>query len=75
MRLLFEEYNNDPLPPNVISINLIVAPGDGDSMHPERFTAADVGRFCAWLASNEASMVSNGIHDLNQHLKNTPDSR
>jgi hypothetical protein len=47
MRLLFEEYNNDPLPPNVISINSIVAPGDGESMHPERFTAADVGRFCA----------------------------
>ena len=75
MRLLFEEYKNDPLRPNVVSINSIVASGDGDSMHPERVTAADVGRFCAWLGSNEASMVTNGIHDLNQHLKNTPETR
>jgi len=67
-RMLVEENKGSGVRINEVVMHSLIAtrkqPGDG---HPEWITADEVGAYTAWLASDEASMVSGSIIHLYQH--------
>lgn len=66
--ILIEENKGSGVRINEVVSNSLIAtrerPNDG---HPEWLTADEVGRYTAWLASDEASMVTGSIIRLYQH--------
>lgn len=67
-QVLIEENKGSGIRINEVVLHSYIAtrdrPGDG---HPEWITADEVGRYTAWLASDEASMVTGSIIRLYQH--------
>lgn len=67
-QVLIEENNGSGVRINEVVLHSMIAtrkqPGE---KHPEWLTADEVGRYTAWLASDEASMVSSSIVRLYQH--------
>lgn len=65
--ILIEENKGSGVRINEVVLNSLIAtrerPNDG---HPEWLTASEVGRYTAWLASDEASMVTGSIIRLYQ---------
>lgn len=65
--MLIEENKGSGVRINEVVLNSLIAtrerPNDG---HPEWLTADEVGRYTAWLASDEASMVTGSIIRLYQ---------
>jgi NAD(P)-dependent dehydrogenase (short-subunit alcohol dehydrogenase family) len=66
--VLIEENKSSGIRINEVVLNSLIAtrerPNDG---HPEWLTADEVGKYTAWLASDEASMVTGSIIRLYQH--------
>lgn len=67
-QVLIEEMKGSGIRINELILNsyVLTRERDGDG-HPEWITALEVGRYTAWLASDEASMVSGTIIRLNEH--------
>lgn len=67
-QVLVEENKGSGIRINEVVLHSLIAtrerPGDG---HPEWLTADEVGAYTAWLASDEASMVTGSIIRLYQH--------
>jgi 3-oxoacyl-[acyl-carrier protein] reductase len=69
-RMLIEEMKGSGIRINEVILNSYILTRDRDGEgHPEWITADEVGRYTAWLASDEASMVSGTIIQLNEHLE------
>lgn len=68
-QVLIEEMKGSGIRINEVILNsyILTRERDGEG-HPEWITADEVGRYTAWLASDEASMVSGTIVQLNEHL-------
>ena len=67
-QVLIEEMKSSGIRINEVILNsyILTRERDGEG-HPEWVTADEVGRYTAWLASDEASMVSGTIIHLNEH--------
>lgn len=67
-QVLIEEMKGSGIRINEVILNsyILTRERDGEG-HPEWVTADEVGRYTAWLASDEASMVSGTIIQLNEH--------
>lgn len=67
-QILVEENKGSGIRINEVVLHSYIAtrnrPNDG---HPEWITADEVGKYTAWLASEEASMVTGSIIRLYQH--------
>lgn len=67
-QVLVEENKGSGIRINEVVLHSLIAtrerPGDG---HPEWLTADEVGAYTAWLASDQASMVTGSIIRLYQH--------
>lgn len=67
-QVLVEENKGSGIRINEVVVHSLIAtrerPGDG---HPEWLTADEVGAYTAWLASEQASMVTGSIIRLYQH--------
>jgi 3-oxoacyl-[acyl-carrier protein] reductase len=63
-RVLMEEMKDAPVRINQVLFGYIATRARAGSARPEWVTADEVGRFCAYLASDEASMVSGGVLQL-----------
>jgi len=71
-QVLIEEMKGGGVRINEVILNsyILTRERDGEG-HPEWITADEVGQYTAWLASDEASMVSGTIIQLNEHPKPT----
>ena len=67
-QVLIEEMEGSGVRINQVILNsyIVTRERDGNG-HPEWITADEVGRYTAWLASDEAQMVSGTIIHLNEH--------
>lgn len=63
-RILFEEMKDTAVRINQVICGYINTRAREAYARPEWITADEVGRFCAFLASSEASMVSGGVLQL-----------
>lgn len=63
-RILIEEMKDTQVRINQVMCGYIHTRARAAYARPEWITADEVGRFCAYLASNEAAMVSGGIIQL-----------
>lgn len=67
-QVLIEEMKGSGIRINEVILNSYILTRERDGKgHPEWITADEVGRYTAWLASDEASMVSGTIIQLNEH--------
>ena len=67
-QVLIEEMKGSGVRINELILNSYIVTRDRDGEgHLEWITADEVGRYAAWLASEEASMVSGTIIQLNEH--------
>lgn len=67
-QVLIEEMKGSGVRINEVILNSYIVTGERDGEgHPEWITADEVGRYTAWLASDEANMVSGTIIQLNEH--------
>lgn len=67
-QVLIEEMKGSGVRINEVILNSYILTRERDGTgHPEWITADEVGRYTAWLASDEASMVSGTIIHLNEH--------
>ncbi len=68
-QMLIEEMRGSGVRINEVILNsyILTRERDGEG-HPEWITADEVGQYTAWLASDEARMVSGTIIQLNEHL-------
>jgi 3-oxoacyl-[acyl-carrier protein] reductase len=67
-QILIAEMKGSGIRINEVILNsyILTRERDGEG-HPEWITADEVGRYTAWLASDEASMVSGTVIHLNEH--------
>lgn len=67
-QVLIEEMKGSGIRINEVILNSYIVTRERDGAgHPEWITADEVGQYTAWLASDEAKMVSGTIIHLNEH--------
>jgi 3-oxoacyl-[acyl-carrier protein] reductase len=67
-QVLIEEMKGSGIRINEVILNSYIVKRERDGEgHPEWVTADEVGQYTAWLASDEANMVSGTIIHLNEH--------